>query len=379
MKKISHLNLSSANRTDVKGASHTIINALKYRALSLAIILVMVCVAFASCSQRDKRTIKNMSVLTPASSGNPYEVMVVAEDSIWDGYVGASLREVLETPMEGLPQEEPSFKVSHVTPKHYDRITNLFRNVVLIKIDNREFTKAKMKITRDVYSSPQAIMTLQGPDVVDVSTFITENKMRIVDFFNKEEINREAEFLEANHNIKFAKEVKDMFDCELYIPVDINKMKVGKDFIWASNDAASGNQNIVIYSYPYVSRDVFNRGVYVALRDSFMKVNIPGSEPDMYMTTTKPTVTVKDIKARGEYAQEARGLWEMQNDMMGGPFVAHSVVDTINGKIIVAEGFVYAPEKMKRNMIRKLEAALYTLKVPGKAEEAETDKEQSKE
>jgi hypothetical protein len=54
----------------------------------------------------------------------------------------------------------------------------------------------------------------------------------------------------------------------------------------------------------------------------------------------------------------------MENDAMGGPFVAHSVVDTINNRVIVVEGFVYAPEKMKRSMIRRLEAALYTLKVP---------------
>jgi len=31
----------------------------------------------------------------------------------------------------------------------------------------------------------------------------------------------------------------------------------------------------------------------------------------------------------------------------------------------VAEGFVYAPETNKRNFIRKAEAALYTLRLPG--------------
>jgi hypothetical protein len=32
------------------------------------------------------------------------------------------------------------------------------------------------------------------------------------------------------------------------------------------------------------------------------------------------------------------------------------------------EGFVYAPEKMKRSMIRRLEAALYTLETPKEEE-----------
>ena len=66
----------------------------------------------------------------------------------------------------------------------------------------------------------------------------------------------------------------------------------------------------------------------------------------------------------GRYVMEARGFWEMKNDMMGGPFVSHSSVDTVNNRVIVVEGFVYAPEKMKRTMIRRLEAALYTLRLP---------------
>ena len=49
---------------------------------------------------------------------------------------------------------------------------------------------------------------------------------------------------------------------------------------------------------------------------------------------------------------------------MGGPFVSISRVDEEAGKVIVAEGFVYAPEKMKRGLMRRLEGALYTLALP---------------
>jgi hypothetical protein len=49
---------------------------------------------------------------------------------------------------------------------------------------------------------------------------------------------------------------------------------------------------------------------------------------------------------------------------MGGPFVSHSRVDEVNGRIVVAEAFVYAPESLKRDLIRRMEAALYTLQLP---------------
>ncbi len=53
-----------------------------------------------------------------------------------------------------------------------------------------------------------------------------------------------------------------------------------------------------------------------------------------------------------------RGLWEMKNDAMGGAFVAYWQPE--GSRIVVAEAFVYAPETKKRNLMRRLEAALYT-------------------
>ena len=48
----------------------------------------------------------------------------------------------------------------------------------------------------------------------------------------------------------------------------------------------------------------------------------------------------------------------------GGPFVSHARVDEVNQRVIVAEVFVYAPDKLKRNLIRQIEASLYTLRLP---------------
>ena len=71
-----------------------------------------------------------------------------------------------------------------------------------------------------------------------------------------------------------------------------------------------------------------------------------------------------NINVRGDYAMEVKGLWDVKNDMMGGPFVSHARVDQANGRVVVVEGFVYSPDKQKRNFMRKMEAALYTLKLP---------------
>ena len=99
-----------------------------------------------------------------------------------------------------------------------------------------------------------------------------------------------------------------------------------------------------------------------------MKINIPGNRPDRYMATDTMFVDVYDVEFRDRYMQIAKGLWQMENDMMGGPFVSHQLVDEKNGRVVVVETFVYAPNKKKGDLIRKLEAALFSLKLPADKE-----------
>ena len=101
----------------------------------------------------------------------------------------------------------------------------------------------------------------------------------------------------------------------------------------------------------------------MAARDSVMMRGIPGERTGMYMRTVPGSVRCGLAKEKGRTLMISRGLWEMRGDAMGGPFVAHSMVDSARGRVVVAEAFVYAPESRKRNLIRQSEAALYTLRI----------------
>ena len=322
-------------------------------------MLIVLLTVAASCNRRQNT---NKPLLTPSSSGNPYEVMVVAEDSIWDGYAGRALRRVLNKPVPMLPQDEPSFHVTRIRPKNYDRIMNLFRNIIVFKIDD-DFRQGKIKFERNVFAYPQAIVTIHAPNTRVASSYITENTTSIIDFFYNEELNRQVESLNFSYNPIFSDSLKKVLGCDMLIPPDIAKMKIGKDFIWASNDGLQTVQNIVVYAYPYSTQKVFDKHSFIALRDTFMGRNIPGYNPGSVMQTNQECVDVRNYTQNGQFIQEARGLWEMSGDAMGGPFVSQSRVDSVNNRVIVTEAFVYAPSKMKRSMIRRLEASLYTLRM----------------
>ena len=140
--------------------------------------------------------------------------------------------------------------------------------------------------------------------------------------------------------------------------------KQGENFFWAGTNAATGDQNFVIYTYPYTDKNTFTKEYFVHKRDSVMKINIPGAREGMYMMTDSLMTDVRPISVQGEYALEVRGLWRIKGDFMGGPFVSHVRLDRANQQIVVSEIFVYSPDKMKRNLVRQMEASLYTLKLP---------------
>lgn len=323
--------------------------------LSMALCLLL---AMPSCEGDGK------SIFSPTSSGRPYEVLVVMDKNLWEEPAGRALYDVLDRNVPGLPQAERSFRISQIPPNKLARSFKIFRNIIMADIQPI-YTQPKLKYLRNTYAVPQMILTIQAPDEQSFAQFVEKNGQVIIDFFTKAEMNRQINLLKKDHSPIVSTKVGSIFGCEVFVPDELQKYKVGQDFLWASTDRANADMNFVMYSYPYTDKNTFTKEYFIHKRDSVMKINLPGASEGMYMTTADSIfVNVKNINVKGEYAFEARGLWEMENDMMGGPFVSHARVDRPNGRVVVVEAFIYSPKGLKRDLIRRMEAALYTLSLP---------------
>ena len=64
----------------------------------------------------------------------------------------------------------------------------------------------------------------------------------------------------------------------------------------------------------------------------------------------------------GNYAIEARGIWEMENDFMGGAFVSYIIHDSKRQNIVFVDGFIHAPGQTKRKYMQDLTLILNTVK-----------------
>ena len=135
-----------------------------------------------------------------------------------------------------------------------------------------------------------------------------------------------------------------------------------EDFAWVTYDTQFTQQSVLVFKYPVVEgEDMMSPESLIAENNKMLKNNVPGMFENTYMTIA-PVITpsVKYMKYKGIDFAEIRGLWEVHNDYMGGPFVAHAFYSEDGKEIIVLEAFVFAPKYDKRQYLRQVESILYS-------------------
>lgn len=299
---------------------------------------------------------KDAGGLKPKSGGQPYDVVVTGGDSGAVATVGDMLRSVT---VAGLPQKERAFRVT-AAESEPEGAMKYARCIVWTVEDGDGNGTTRVRFERDVYAKPQIIIYVCGPSAALKSKKARRTGRTVSAMINRFERDAAIAELRRRYNAKAAQTADSLFGHTIRVAPEMTGMKTGQDFIWVSDQSATAMGNVCVYSYRGDSLDATRA---VAVRDSVMRANIPGETPQMFMVTAatpQPAATVRDFG--GRKVMVMRGLWEMEGGAMGGPFVSHSVADTARGRIITAEAFVFAPGKKKGNIIRQLEAALYTLK-----------------
>ena len=65
----------------------------------------------------------------------------------------------------------------------------------------------------------------------------------------------------------------------------------------------------------------------------------------------------------GSFAIEGRGIWEIENDFLAGPFVSYLLNDEANRELVFVDGFVYAPGRRKRDLMAEVVQVIRTASV----------------
>ncbi len=290
----------------------------------------------------------------PSSTGQPYEVVL-------EGDTANIVSEILVEDVPALPQSEPLCNVISVKRGKAKGSYSTVRTRIVVDIDKRH-EAFSAKTYKDANATPQLVIRIRAKSAEQLRAMLYDkdgqpngNAQKLRTLIDQSELQHLASTIKQNPEKQ--REVKRMFGIDMKIPLSIDASKKGKGFLWLSNNANTGMQNILVFRVKDDERRTKNKerrtkreegrgknDTFASLQqqvDSILQKNMPGETDSMYMTI--PHIA-------------ERGLWQMKGDAMGGPYVMRTKGD------IAVIAFVYAPEKKKRNLTKQLEAVLTTIK-----------------
>lgn len=305
---------------------------------------------------------KNQNYL-PASVGAMNSMVVVIDNELWKSKVGDSIRKHFAAPVLGMPMDEPLFSINQIAPKFFTGSIRNTRSVLFVMQDTVNVAHVK----NDMYATPQNVGVIKGSTETEIMDNLASESDEIIAAFKDTEIAETQK--RFNRSLNKEGVLQEKFGISLKVP---SIYKVGKQedkFVWIDREIQKGTANIIVYEMPansFNNDSTLVRNI-IAMRDSIGEKFIPG--PDVTGKTTymrtEPAYApaIFPVEIAGIKGVEVRGIWDIKNYPMAGPFLTYILNDKVNDRKLVLEGFVFAPATEKRDDMFELEAILKTLKL----------------
>ena len=316
------------------------------------IIILAAVLAFAGC--------KNSTPLLPSVSGKAGEIIVVMDKPDWESTLGNGVRELLASDCPYLAQREPLYSLVNVTPSNLADLFKVHRNIVIFNV-NPQVDSACVLYKHDVWAAPQCVIQVNAQTAEEAASqlaFSSEIVLASIEQAERDRVIRNSIKYEERY---IASQVSTVFGGSPHFPSGYKLRKLTPNFAWISDEKQYSTQGVLMYKYPADEENPFSKENIIRHRNETFMANVPGMFENTYMTTsTYFEPTVEYIKYLGRDIAQTRGMWEVENDFMGGPFVSHSFYSKDGSEIIVLDAFVYAPRYDKRQYLRQVESIIYS-------------------
>lgn len=319
-----------------------------------ALKVLLIITLFYSCNDKEQQR------YVSKSSGNINNLVVVADNQLWEDSVGEAIREVLAAPVEGLSKEEPQFSMNQMPPSVFSGFAK--KNRTVLKIEKGK--AAATNIAKDAYARPQTMVVISGQTNEEIIQEIKKNAAKIIDAFNKEEIKEKQRRI--SKSLFNDDPIEQQLGVSMKFPTAYRIAKHDEDFFWLRRDIETGTVDIMLYEVPLSAIRKGDSTVLdvIRLRDSVGKIHIEGPIEGSYMgSEDKFSPFIFDAIIDNKPAFETKGLWDVKNAFMSGPFINYAIEDKINNRYVIAEGYVFAPSVAKRDYMFELESILKSLRI----------------
>lgn len=303
---------------------------------------------------------KKEDVLIRQSTGKINTISIIIEDQLWEGEIGENIRNKFASPVLGLPQEEPLFTINQYSTALLEGFVTDSRTIIVVKVE----AKTKFEINKNQYASPQNVFHISGKSTREIVKILDENTPKIIKIIKESEVLENQRII--NQSLLDPKIIYNKFHISLKIPSNYTYAIQKSNFMWLKKEIISGNTNLLLYEVPIstIQNDSNIVSNIIKMRDSIGALYISGTGKNTPMITDEGYAPYHfKIKLDGKDAYETKGTWELKNDYMSGSFVNYVIMDKLNNRALILEGFCYSPSKEKRDFMFELEAIIKSVVV----------------
>ena len=316
------------------------------------LLLLISLLAFSCTKKKDD--------LYRKTSGKINTISVIIDDQLWNGEIGDSIRNKFASPVIGLPQEEPLFTINQYPVKLLEGFMTDTRAIIVVKKEPQN----KFEIKKNQYASPQNVFHISGKTGADIIACLEKNAPQMIQLIKQMEI---AESQKINsQSLLNPQVINNKFHISIKIPTGYTYVLHKSNFMWLKKEINGGNTSLLIYQVPlnYIKKNPSLISNIIKMRDSIGNLYISGTEPNTNMITEEAYAPyLSKITLDGKDAYETKGTWELKNDFMAGPFINYAIIDKEYSRILVLEGFCYAPSKEKRDLMHELESIIKSVAI----------------
>ena len=315
-----------------------------------------------SCNSEKKKTV------LPDSIGGINEIILVTDLSKNDSSLQKEVLNAFIRPYPALINLENHFRIITVPSDKFSKYYKTQKNIIFIRrVKNDSSSSISVFEKKNQWAKPQKIVFVNYSKKYSLVKELNKTIKPIFEKYHESEI----EYLQKKNAKKtpppITHELKKQ-ELMMTVPKGFSLyFSDNDDFIWFGRETYNSKKEaklgVFVHTFPYSDEKQIEGVSILKKRNKITKKYIRGQVDSSYMKIENLIPLIqKAVLFNGNYSLKTRGMWEMEHDFMGGTFINISFVNEEKNKIIMVDGYLYAPNQDKGVFMSELEAIVTSVK-----------------
>ncbi|MBI9070667.1 MAG: DUF4837 family protein [Melioribacteraceae bacterium] len=335
----------------------------------IALLFLGITMVISSCSQT-----------LPKAKGPEDQITVIADSAEY--YELEPILQQVFSKVIYTPQPENLFHLKQYGHNHLKNIGRTKNVIIIAPLNSGSFTSkyinslldstVKNKVINDsafvfnkydLWSKNQLVMILTSPTMDELKQKILAEHENLLYHFQNASDKRLMEMLyhPKYEQVGIEAGILEKHGFIFYIDSDF-KLAMNNDednFLWIRRGTNSDRERwIFVHWIENASPDLMNKDSVLAIRNRITKKFYTGTEDSTYVIHDDNYLSVKEVDYKGRYCLMTTGLWRMNDQAMGGPFLSYTFYDVKTKRLYMIDGSIYFPKFYKRNIIQQVDVLL---------------------